>query len=87
MSRHSVFETDTCGLLAGRGLFLLFNFYLQLSYDRLSFVSEITFFLDNGYMCVCYFSLFPSFSCDKTSVFLKVRFLFFFIVKLTSFKL
>ncbi len=48
--RHSAFETDTRGLLAGRrwGLFLLFNFYVQLSYDRLSFVSEITFFLDNG---------------------------------------
>ncbi len=30
------------------GLFLLFNFSVQLSYDRLSFVSEITFFLDNG---------------------------------------
>ncbi len=42
MSHHSVFETDTRGLLAGRGLFPLFNFYLQLNYDRLSFVSEIT---------------------------------------------
>ncbi len=30
------------------GLFILFNFSVQLSYDRLSFVSEITFFLDNG---------------------------------------
>ncbi len=69
MSHHSVFETDTRGLLAGRGLFLLFNFYLQLSYDRLSFVSEITFFLDNGCMCVCYFSLFPSFSCDNFCLF------------------
>ncbi len=77
MSRHSVFETDTHGLLAGRGLFPLFNFYLQLSYDRLYFVSDITFFLDNGWMHVCYFSLFPSFSCDKTSVFLKVRFFYF----------
>ncbi len=51
MSRHSAFETDTRGLLTGRrlgGLFLLFNFYVQLSYDRLSFVSEITFILDNG---------------------------------------
>ncbi len=50
MSGHSAFETDTHELLAGRrlgGLFLLFNFYGQLSYDRLSFVSEITFFLDN----------------------------------------
>ncbi len=30
------------------GLFLLFNFSAQISYDRLSFDSEITFFLDNG---------------------------------------
>ncbi len=37
------------------GLFLLLNFSVQLSYDRLSFdggvltnASEITFFLDNG---------------------------------------
>ncbi len=64
------------------GLFLLFNFYLQLSYDRLSFdggvltnASGITFFLDNGWMRV-YFSLFSSFSCEKTSV-LKVRFFYF----------
>ncbi len=35
----------------------------------LSFVSEITFFLDNGWMHVCYFSLFPPFLVT-TSVFL-----------------
>ncbi len=78
MSRHSAFETDTRGLLAGRrlgGFFLLFNFYLQLSYGRLSFVSEITFFLDNGLFVI--FPCFPAFLVT-TSVFLKVRFFIYF---------
>ncbi len=74
MSRHSAFETDTRGLLAGRGLFLLFNFYVQLSYVRLSFVSEITFFLDNGLFVI--FPCFPAFLVT-TFVFLKVRFFYF----------
>ncbi len=56
MSRHSVFETDTRGLLAGRRLG-------QLSYDRLYFVSEITFFLDNGLFVI--FPCFPAFLVTK----------------------
>ncbi len=51
------FETDTRGHVDRHrlGLFLLFNFSVQLSYDRLSFdggvltnASEITLFLENG---------------------------------------
>ncbi len=51
--RHSAFETDFSPD-AVWGLFLLFNFSVQISYDRLSFdggvltnASELTFFLDN----------------------------------------
>ncbi len=65
MSRHSAFETDTRGLLAGRGLFLLFNFYLQLSYDRLSFVSEITFFWTTATCAFVIFPCFPAFLVTK----------------------